>query len=220
MMGFYSQFGQDSYLREQFFSGVTGGVFVDVGAGDGVTDSNTLHFEEEGWSGLLVEAHPDIFKKLVEARKSLAENVCCANFTGKKFFQLVPVQGWSGLDDFIRKFDEEEMERIEEAGPIGAMPLPCFPLRDLLEKHGIREVDYLSVDVEGAELSVLESVDWESVEIRVITVEINRTDGAIGDFLTSHGYRLWSNIGPDEVYVLRRWADTGQLHPPQLSQPS
>ncbi len=213
-MGFYSQFGQDSYVHEQFFPGVTDGVFVDVGAGDGATDSNTLHFEEEGWSGLLVEAHPDIFKKLIETRKVAAENVCCANFTGKKFFQLVPVQGWSGLDDFIRKFDEDEMDRIDAAGPIGAMPLPCFPLRDLLEKHGIRVVDYLSLDVEGAELSVLESVDWDRVEIRVITVEINRKDDAISSLLLGCGYRRWSTIGPDEVYVLQSWLDS---RPPQMS---
>ena len=58
-MNFFSQTGQDRLLFEHFFRGKRNGVFVDVGAYDGTTFSNTLFFERSmGWSGLCVEPLP------------------------------------------------------------------------------------------------------------------------------------------------------------------
>jgi FkbM family methyltransferase len=204
-VAYHSQFGQDALVREEFFPGRSDGVFVDVGAGDGVVDSNTLHFEEEGWSGLLVEADPATFERLKAARRCPAENVACADHRGNLPFRVMPVQGWSGLSGFLRDLEAEELERLQESGEAYTIMVPCLPLQDLLDRHGLPEVDFLSLDVEGAELSVLQSVDWSRTVIRVITVESNRSDSALTRFLLGRGYCLWGLVGPDELYVLKGW---------------
>ncbi len=204
-MAYYSQFGQDKAVREEFFPCLREGVFVDVGAGDGVVDSNTLHFEEEGWKGLLVEADPATFERLVAARRSPAENVACADYHGTLPFRVMPVQGWSGLTGFLRELEPDELERLRESGESHTIMVPCLPLQDLLDRHGIERVDFLSLDVEGAELSVLRSIDWERTVIRVITVEANRSDLTLTRFLLERGFCLWGLVGPDELYVLKSW---------------
>jgi hypothetical protein len=52
MMQKYSQYGQDTFVYENFFKNKNDGFFVDIGAYDGVSLSNTLSLEELGWSGL------------------------------------------------------------------------------------------------------------------------------------------------------------------------
>ncbi len=65
LVKFHSQVGQDRFLLENFFRGKRGGVFVDIGAYDGETFSNSLFFERTmGWTGLCVEPLPSAFEKL------------------------------------------------------------------------------------------------------------------------------------------------------------
>ena len=77
---YHSQSNQDRYLNENYFNGKRCGFFVDVGAHDGVSISNTLFFERElGWKGICIEPIPDIFKSLSENRISLCINACAYN---------------------------------------------------------------------------------------------------------------------------------------------
>src|SRR5947207_13570279 len=81
---FYSQVGQDRFLLENFFRGKRGGVFLDIGAYDGETLSNTLFFEKTmGWTGLCVEPLPAAFAKLRATRKAVCENISVADFEGE-----------------------------------------------------------------------------------------------------------------------------------------
>jgi hypothetical protein len=73
-MNFFSRAGQDQFLFENFFRGKRNGVFVDAGATDGETFSNSLFFERFlGWSGLCVEPQPEAFAKLAARRKCHCE---------------------------------------------------------------------------------------------------------------------------------------------------
>ncbi len=209
MAEFYSQFGQDRAVRELFpdpdkqFR-----LCIDVGAGDGRTDSNTLHFRLSGWRSLLIEADPDMAAKIVEAQ--VVETVAIANVEGPMPFQKVPVPGWSGLTEFPHRLNEAEIARMWEACKVTEVLVPCVKLQRLLDKYELSTIDYLSLDIEGAELSALESIDWSRTRIYVITVEISRTDGAIGRFLMERGYCLWGKLGSDEVYVLKGWLLRGR----------
>ena len=74
-MKFYSQLGQDKFLFENFFRGMRGGVFVDVGAYDGVALSNTYYFEKElGWQGICIEPNPLAFEGLSQNRNCVLLN--------------------------------------------------------------------------------------------------------------------------------------------------
>jgi len=61
---YFSQNGQDEFFLEELFVGQDSGFFVDIGANDGVTFSNTYALERKGWRGLCVEPHPDVFEQL------------------------------------------------------------------------------------------------------------------------------------------------------------
>lgn len=203
-MNSYSQFGQDRAVAEVFPAGYRG-IFVDVGAGDGVTDSNTLAFEEEGWHGLLVEAEHGEAYAARTRRQAPVENVACFNESGLHLFVHSGVKGWGGLFGTHRQLNEEEQRRHQEAAGGGLGYVDCLPLSELLRRHDLYEVDYLSLDVEGAELSVLESANWLVTDIKVLTVEVNDQAEAIRQFLLERGYCLWDVIGVDEMYVQKKW---------------
>lgn len=63
---FYSQAGQDKYLIENIYKNKEKGFFIDIGAHDGITYSNTYYLEKElGWSGICIEPNPKIYKQLL-----------------------------------------------------------------------------------------------------------------------------------------------------------
>jgi hypothetical protein len=63
-MQYYSQYGQDKFLFENFFINKKEGFFLDIGAHDGVNGNNTFLFEKIGWSGVCIEPIPSVFEKL------------------------------------------------------------------------------------------------------------------------------------------------------------
>ena len=71
MEKYYSQIGQDKFVNE-FFKGKLNGVFVDIGAHDGESGSNSLFLEKHrNWSGICIEPGPAEYKKLEESRTSI-----------------------------------------------------------------------------------------------------------------------------------------------------
>ena len=81
--GYFSQCGQDKFIVEKLLNGLTNGVFVEVGANDGVTFSNTYFMEKNlGWTGVAVEPLPRAFRELSANRKCNVLNGCVSNFNG------------------------------------------------------------------------------------------------------------------------------------------
>ena len=154
------------------------GTFIEAGANDGQTQSNTLYFEQYlGWSGLLVEPVP-----------SLAEQ-CSRNRPGcwVANFALVPlgdapteIEMWScGLMSFVEgsfKTEEEASSHLrtsqdcEQPKPERAR-VPTRSLSALLDEYRMPRVDLLSLDVEGFEAPALRGIDFNRHVIDYILVE-------------------------------------------------
>src|SRR5260221_7249446 len=83
---YYSQCGQDQFLYENFFRTKREGVFVDIGAHDGIFYSNTKFFEELGWQGLCIEPIPEVFEQLKKNRKAICIQGCISDQVGKSSF--------------------------------------------------------------------------------------------------------------------------------------
>ena len=75
---FYSQFGEDKILSTYFNNDYIG-VCVEVGAYDGISGSNTYHFENRGWETLCIEPTPESFNKCASIRKKCI-NCCVSNY--------------------------------------------------------------------------------------------------------------------------------------------
>ena len=84
---YYSQYGQDKIINERIFNSKRNGFFVDIGANDGITGSNTYFFEKElNWTGVCIEPQPDIFHKLTDNRETECHNCAISPKSGSAKF--------------------------------------------------------------------------------------------------------------------------------------
>lgn len=207
-MQFFSQHGQDQYVYENFFRHKRGGVFVEVGAYDGETMSNTLFFERFlGWSGVCVEPLPSAFAKLSSMRTALCVNAGVSDYEGEGEFADVDMPAhygkmYSGLVD---NYDERHRQFINNYAQGGQrLKVKVRRLGDILDESGIRCIDYMSIDTEGSEIKIIRSLDWTRFDVDVVSIENNYQDQAIVDHMAAVGYdRVHVFQGFDELYRKR-----------------
>lgn len=206
---FYSQNGQDQYLHEHFFKKTRNGVFVDIGAHDGVTYSNTCFFEKEmGWTGVCVEPMPIRFAELQKNRACICVNGCATDWNGPGQFILVssPNVDIEMLSVLERKCSNIHLKRIKSriskfGGSYQIVDVNCFRFNDLLEKNNLNHIDLLSIDTEGGELDILNTIDFSRFTIDVILVEDNYRDGSIEKFLISKGFSYEIQMKQDLIFI-------------------
>jgi len=200
----YSQYGQDAYIKNKFFKDKNDGYFVNIGANDGISLDNTLMFEECGWSGVCIEPNPEIFKKLIKNRKCVCYNVALSQVDGVVNF--LKIDGYSEmLSGILEFYDPRHLKRVENeliqyggTKTIIEIESRKFSSLDINEK-----IDYLSIDVEGAELKILETIDFSKYDIRVLSVENNFSESHIINFMESNGYSLDCVLHADNIFVKR-----------------
>lgn len=177
-----------------------GGYFVELGANDGVTQSNSLHFERyRGWRGLLVEPTPHNFIKCRKNRAARSAVFCaaCVSFDYPDEFVRIaysnlmstPLNLESDIEDphAHAAIGNRFLDRGEIQFEFGAVARTLNSL--LIEANAPRLVDFLSLDVEGAELEVLKGVDHAVFRFRYILVEC-RDFSRLCSYLEQWEYRF------------------------------
>jgi len=94
-------------------------------------------------------------------------------------------------------------EIIQQVPTERTIPVMCFPFNDILTTINVTHIDYLSLDIEGLEVEVLENVNWEQVRIDIMTVEVNFTTTKVERLrrlLKPLGYREVGQIAVDVVF--------------------
>ena len=190
----YSQDGEDMILR-RLFEGQKQGFYVDIGAHHPFRFSNTCYFHRRGWTGLNVDPNPDAIKAFHRDRPSDI-NVCVG---------VSDTEGELTIHFFnepaLNTFDADlasERSRIPGYRLLETRRIAVRGLDDLLTEYLPEDqvIDFLSIDVEGMDLSVLRSSDWSRFRPRVLLVEAHeRTVQAIesdpiNTFVAAAGYRL------------------------------
>ena len=205
---YYSQVGQDRFLDDFVFHGRRGGVFVDIGAYDGVAMSNSCYFERElGWRGLCVEPNPVRYSRLVENRRS--QNVNCgvgAREGMMKFLQL-PAHLDLGAG-FLDYYDPQSAYVKEQPVGSAVIDVPVRRLTDLVSRAGLAKIDYLSIDTEGADFDIIRSIDFEVLDVSAISVENSGWEERIAAYMGAKGYRLVAVLGNDEIYLKSGWEES------------
>jgi FkbM family methyltransferase len=201
----FSQHGQDAFVYETFFKrDNANGFFVDVGAYDGVTFSNSLFFERHlGWSGICIEPLPAAFEKLRECRRAICLNCAVADQEGIGEFVDVDMPNFEKMYSGLRaEYDPRHIQILKTyATNARLIEVRLRRLAAILDENHVRKIDYLSIDTEGGELKILKSINLKSYNVRVISVENNYQDPAISNYLLGLGYRLIKIFqGFDEVY--------------------
>lgn len=202
---YFSQIGQDKFV-DDFFKGKRDGIFVDIGAHDGISGSNTAFFEKfRNWKGICVEPGPEEFKKLQEIRTSINLNCCVSNYSGKSEFTYI--EGYSNmLSGLSESYIDSHLSRIDNeikhyGGKVHKLEMSVFTLQEILEQHGVLEIDYCSIDTEGTEYNIVKSIDFEKTKIKLFSIENNYGDDDVKNFLETKGYVLLTKLQWDDIFV-------------------
>jgi FkbM family methyltransferase len=179
---FYSQYNQDKYLEETVFKGFQNGIFVDVGAHDGVSLNNTLYFEKNNkWIGINIEPNKKIFDNLV-INRPLSINLNCAVCNNDGETEFLCNTGYTEMLSGIKDtFDPKHLERLqkentETGSTTEIIKVNTKKLETIFDVYNISYINYLSIDVEGAEFEVIKSINFDKVFIDVIGFENNNND--------------------------------------------
>ena len=165
----YAQNGEDVVLRRAFTS--DHGTFVDVGAGGHTIHSVTRAFHDAGWAGISVEPHASFARELRASRpqETVIEALvgACAGSRALYCFTRDDVSGQSsvirGVADGVAAatgaaWERRDIRVVTLADVWSALTHPS-------------EVDFLKIDIEGAETEVITATDWVSVRPKCIVVE-------------------------------------------------
>jgi FkbM family methyltransferase len=189
-MRYYGEDGLDKYIHRNFISKpFIDGTFLEIGALDGILYSNTKFFEDNmGFSkGILIEPEPDTFQKLVKNRP----NCQCFNvavhsalkkvtFLKSKFNAAINCIDNIATQNFKNKWHNQRSKKII---------LPATTMAAILEQSGIEYIDFFSLDVEGAEIECLKSMNW-SIPVGLLCVEINQDFNDIQTILRENNFIL------------------------------
>jgi FkbM family methyltransferase len=201
-MQFFSQFGQDRFLYENFFKNVSNGYFVDIGAYDGVSTSNSLFFEDLGWHGVCIEPNPEKFNILNKYRRCTCFQFAVGNVINKKTpFLKIKNGGPDTLSGLVQNSFETQLERcqLKSNEEFDIIEVECVLFEHLIHKTNI---DYLSIDTEGNELEILKTIDFTKYNIKAITVENNHYDDKFQIFFSDKkDYKFITRLGCDEIYI-------------------
>jgi len=213
---FYSQFGEDRKVHQRFFSNTYDGVFVEIGAFDGITGSNTLFFEEAlDWTGVLIEPSPTQFEKLKYNRRRSTVCVNAAICSEKRTVHWLDNPGLgvvSGIFEFMSPAFLETFHR-NQATTVKT-PIQCIGFDVLFANLALRHIDLFSLDVEGAELQALQTFPFDKISVSVWLVEADNTNvtknAQVRQLLRSKGFNLFGKIEITEIFVSRNFIKRSQ----------
>ncbi len=185
---FSGQYGEDRFLIEHKLVPARG-VFVDVGAGDPVRFSNTYYLEQLGWKGLCIDADPKQIEALTKRRTCAVEWAAVTSDDGE--VELLQCED----PDYSTTLDHLPTVAANRGLGYRLTRVPALKLETILEKHNIETINLLSVDTEGNELDVCETLDWDKHRPRVVVIEYFTWDRpsqeeAIRDYFAGLPYRL------------------------------
>lgn len=205
IMQYYSQYQQD-YWVDKLLGEKNNGIFLDIGANDGVSISNTFFFEKNrNWTGICVEPIPEVYQKLIANRNCKSINACISDRRGKDTFYLI--QGHNEMLSGLKSaYHDEHWKRIladtEKAGDkVTEFEVDCIGANDILEDSNYRHIDFLSIDTEGSEFKILETVDFDKFSFSIICVENPYGDPSFEAFLRPRGYSLCKIVDCDYLFV-------------------
>jgi len=205
-MKYYSQTKQDEYLDINVFKKKESGFFLDIGAHDGITYSNTCFFEKNrNWKGICIEPLPNVFQKLKENRNCLLINGGLGE--ENKIEKFLKIEGYSEmLSGLSKNYNEEHLKRIEKelkehGGNKTEIEIQCYNINTLLKETNINSIDYCSIDVEGSEFEIIKTFDFNNIDVKVFSIENNYNDSKIRNFLKEKGYELFTILGADDIFI-------------------
>jgi FkbM family methyltransferase len=199
---FYGLHEIDRLMLE--FINYNNGFFIEVGANDGINQSNTLHYEKfKKWKGILIEPNYNNFLKLKKNRSSnnyFFNNAAVSFSYNKKFveFDYLNLMTISKtLENDIKNLDsfyKDALKYLPKGQSQYSFKAPAVTLQKMMELSlAPTIIDFFSLDVEGSELEVLKGIDFKKYNFKFILIE-NRDLNKIKNFLFDKNYKFIQNL--------------------------
>jgi FkbM family methyltransferase len=204
----YSQEGEDRVLAKYFGDEKNNGFYIDIGAHHPQRFSNTYYFYLRGWRGINIDAMPgsmEIFKKIrsEDINLEVAISDVEQDLTYYEFNELA-------LNGFSKELAELR-HGSNGYRVVAKYAIKTHQISEILDEYlpVNQEIDFLSVDVEGLDLEVLQSNDWDRYRPQLVLAESLSTSECIEDlssseicrYMTSKGYRLYSKLCNTTIFT-------------------
>lgn len=181
------------------------GFYIEIGANDGVRQSNTLYLEKfKNWHGILIEPSKR-YKNLVKNRnkKNYFFNVACCSFeTKEKYKSLYYADLYTLTNSVFKKKDKDKFKKhihFHSNDKFEEFKVRQTTLNQLLIKSNAPKIiDFFSLDVEGDELNLLKGINYNIYKFKFILVEGDDID--ITEFLKSKNYKILKKLKNDTLY--------------------
>ena len=203
---YFSEAGQDMLVKDNFFKNKKSGFFVEIGAYDGIEGSNCYHFEKfMNWEGIAVEASPLQFAKLKKNRNCKLINLALGSENKQVEFYEV-AEGFTQMSGINNLNFQNSFQRIKKNSnsKINKIDIECKTFDKLIPDDQI--IDLISIDIEGNELDVLKSIDFDKYQIKVIILENNAPNElSYLKFFLEKNFSYFDRVGMDEIYYNQKY---------------
>jgi FkbM family methyltransferase len=206
---FYSQFGEDKLLSK-YFNDNYKGVCIEVGAYDGISGSNTYHFENKGWDTLCIEPTPEAFIKCSSIRKNCI-NCCVSNYDSENSeYFVVRLNGDNtsaisslNIDNRLIESHKHMINNIEK------ISVNVKTLNNIFKEINFpKKIDFISIDTENTELDVLKGLNFYEYEIKFLVIANNFDEPQVENYLKTQNFKkLFRNVVND-FYVNNNYINT------------
>ncbi|QGY44443.1 FkbM family methyltransferase [Maribellus comscasis] len=187
----FSQEGEDMLMKELFFKKKKG-FYIDVGAHHPKRFSNTYYYYRQGWKGINIDAMPGSMRLFnFFRRRDTNLELGIADKEGELTYYVF---GETALNTFSKEIADERRNKYKLKKQI---KVKVYPLSGVLDKYAPANIDFLSIDIEGMDLLVLKTVDWNKYKPKVVLVETGVIDrynpsNEISSFLETKGYSFYA----------------------------
>jgi FkbM family methyltransferase len=192
----YSQEGEDLILQRLFIKKPVG-FYVDIGAHHPMRFSNTQIFYTRGWRGINIDARPgsmEVFNK--QRPRDINLEIAVSDTVEELTYYEFNEPALNGFSEELSNFRNER----KEYQIISTKKIMAFPLAVILDQYLPRrqEIDFMSIDVEGWDLKVVRSNNWQKYRPKVLLVEIKNTiledldANPLVQMLKKHGYLVYA----------------------------
>jgi len=203
----YSQYGEDQ-LISNYFNGRTG-FFIDIGAADGIENSNTRKLTESGWSGLLVEPCRHFFEPLNDLYEKdnnvKLYNGAISDFDGKTMFHVYE----TGNSSQISTISITQKEGIEKSTWFDGKFTQSYEVdvktpRSLMREYNVPiDIQFVDIDAEGSDMQILKAWPWNDFNVELFCIEPSMGRDILGAFMESKGYVNNMSTGGNMFFIRR-----------------
>jgi|TARA_B100000929_G_scaffold285538_1_gene269297 FkbM family methyltransferase len=196
-----SQAGQDKIIKKLFFNNKKEGFFVEIGAYDGITGSNCFHFERfQNWKGIALEPSEIQFEKLKKNRIcKLINKAVSSEVKEVEFIEVTDgLTQMSGINNIFFKRNSDIISN-NKVSKTKVLKIQTTTFDQIVPRN--IDIDYLSIDIEGGEMDLLNSINFNNYNIKVISVENNVSgEQNFKIFFDKKDFIYFDRVGQDEIF--------------------